>query len=213
MSSIQTANSVATDHILGEPAWQIAHLFPVQGNWSEDDYLALDDAGRLVELSDGCVEVLPRPTAQHQRIVVFLLLAFERFLAASKIGEVLCAPLPVRLWPGKLREPDLVVRTSPRSEFRGRPEGADLVVEVVSEGDENRRRDLIEKPLEYARAGINEYWIVDPQLEQISILVLDGSAYRVHAVHRAGDMARSTFLQGFEVSVDEVLAAAAGRSR
>ena len=54
--------------------------------------------------------------------------------------------------------------------------GADLVIEVVS--DQGRPRDLEIKRQEYAQAGIPEYWIVDPQLEQITVLALEGSRLR-----------------------------------
>ena len=54
------------------PAWEIATLFPDQGQWDEWDYLALD-TNRLVEFADGYVEVLPMPTELHQDLVLFLL--------------------------------------------------------------------------------------------------------------------------------------------
>ena len=190
----------------GDPPWEIAFLFPVQGSWTEDDYLELDTS-RLVELSNGCVEVLPMPTILHQRIVRFLFLALHRFVADHSAGEVLFAPLPVRLWPEKFREPDLVYVREDRKEYRGRPEGADLLVEVVSEGDENRRRDLEIKRSEYARAGIGEYWIVDPEERQIVVLSLEGDTYREHGRFALGDSAMSLLLSGFEVAVSEVFAA------
>ena len=59
------------DH--AEPAWEVALLLPAQGEWSEDDYLWLTDrTRRLVEFTDGRVEVLPMSTDEHQRIVLFL---------------------------------------------------------------------------------------------------------------------------------------------
>ena len=51
-------------------------------------------------------------------------------------------------------------------------------MEVVSSGDEDRRRDLKTKRDEYALAGIPEYWIVDPELDQITVLTLDGPDLR-----------------------------------
>lgn len=50
------------------PTYAVAELFPRQGEWSEGDYLELD-SNRVVELSDGNLEVAPMPTHQHQRIV------------------------------------------------------------------------------------------------------------------------------------------------
>ena len=56
---------------VGDPVWPVALLFPRQGDWSEEDYLALDTT-RLVELSDGCLEVLPMPSPFHQLIAQLL---------------------------------------------------------------------------------------------------------------------------------------------
>src|SRR4051812_518291 len=77
----------------GEPAWDIALLFPPQGAWSEADYLALN-TNRLIELSDGCLEVLPMPTLLHQLLVDFLHSLLKAFVAANAAGKVLFAPLP-----------------------------------------------------------------------------------------------------------------------
>jgi Uma2 family endonuclease len=82
-------------------------------------------------------------------------------------------------------------------------EGAELAMEVVS--DDDRRRDLETKRFEYARAGISEYWIVDPLKEQITVLKLDGSAYVVHGEFKKGDRATSVLLPGFSVDVAEAL--------
>src|SRR3954470_22638772 len=90
-----------------EPAWDVARLFPAQGQWSEEEYLALN-GNRLVEFSDGRIEVLPMPTTIHQRIVGYLYLLLTAFAGPRRLGQPLMAPLRVRLWPGKFREPDLV---------------------------------------------------------------------------------------------------------
>ena len=191
----------------GEPAWEIALLFPEQGAWTEDDYLALS-VNHPVEFSDGCLEVLPMPTYLHQAIVRFLFGVLERFVTAGAEGEVLFAPLPIRLRAGKYREPDIVylrpqrVPKNPRSQ----PEGADLVIEVVSEGQENRDRDLLVKPKEYAAAGVSEYWIVDPEQRRIVVMTLKDGAYQLHGEFGSGQIADSVLLPGFTVLVDEVLA-------
>ncbi len=72
MSSV-LASDIATNRLSqpGEPPWEIALLYPVQGSWTESDYLELG-TNRLVEFADGCIEVLPTPTTLHQPIVRFL---------------------------------------------------------------------------------------------------------------------------------------------
>jgi Uma2 family endonuclease len=84
--------------------------------------------------------------------------------------------------------------------------GADLVMEVVIGGDEDRRRDLQIKRQEYAQAGISEYWIIDPQEERITVLRLVGKRYVVHGEFPKGTVASSYLLRGFTVDVSETFA-------
>src|SRR5262245_34574094 len=119
-------------------AWEIVPLLPVQGEWSEEDYLWLSNhSNHLVEFSDGRVEVLPMPTEEHQRIVLYLYRLFYQWIMTFGSGIVLVAPLRVQLASGKYREPDLVLLLSDEDPRRHNEywEGADLVVEVVSPDD------------------------------------------------------------------------------
>ena len=145
----------------------------MQAEWSEDDYLKLTaHTRRLLEFRDGHIEVVPMPTDEHQRIVLFLYRTVYAFLRTRTDGIVLVAPLRLRLRTGRYREPDLLVLLSAKDKRRGNQfwTGADLVLEVVSPDDP--QRDLVEKRQEYAAAGIPEYWIVDPAAERISVLGL-----------------------------------------
>jgi Uma2 family endonuclease len=193
----------------GQPAWRIALFYPPQGSWTETDYLELE-GGPLVEFDSGCVEVLDMPTKEHQRIVQFLFVWLREFVLAANLGEVFIAPLPVRLWPEKFREPDVLFLRHGRAEHRGYPDGADLVIEVVSPDPESRRRDKDVKTAEYCRAKIAEYWIVDPEQETIKVLFLAGDDYETYGEFQCGAEARSKTLPGLTVSVDDVLAAARG---
>jgi Uma2 family endonuclease len=196
----------------GDPPWEIAFLFPPQGQWTEAEYLSLQKkTTRLIELSEGRVEVLPMPTPFHQGIVRFLFRMLEVFVIAQGTGEVFFAPLPIRLWQGKFRDPDLAFFRPGRLTDRHRqPQGADLVMEVVSPDEEDRQRDITIKREEYARASILEYWIVDPQERRITVLSLDGQTDRVFGECGPGTTASSLLLTGFAVSVDAVFAAGEG---
>jgi len=189
----------------GSPTWEIAHLYPNQGAWTDDEYLALN-SNRLVEFSDGVLEVLPMPTEQHQLIVLFLYRVLFAFVTARQLGTVLTAPLRVRLWEGKFREPDVVFLLAQHADRRGNQywRGADLAIEVVSEDDPDR--DLVSKRAEYARAGISEYWIADPRDQSIAVLSLNSETgdYSVAGRYASGEAARSVLLEGFSVDVGEV---------
>jgi Uma2 family endonuclease len=191
----------------GEPAWGVATLFPNQGDWSVDDYLALDTR-RLVEFTDGHTEILPRPTEAHQLILIFLFDALRAFVGARRLGLSLLSPFRVRLSERKFREPDLVFMFARHAKRRRNQfwEGADLVMEVVSE--EDRERDVVRKRRDYALARIPEYWIVDPRRKQITVLQLTGDRYAVHGVFKPRQKATSPLLPGFSVSVSAVFKAA-----
>ena len=118
------------------------------------------------------------------------------------------APLPVRLWPGKYREPDLVFMAAAHRQRQHEQywDGADLVIEVVSPDDPER--DWVVKRQEYARAGIPEYWLVDRRSRMITVLCLGNDGYELHGNFGAGQQATSVVLAGFAVDVAAIFAAA-----
>jgi len=85
----------------------VGELFPPQGQWTEEDYFALPDTNRYVELSDGELIMPPHPTNRHQVTVLELTVRLRQFVLENRLGYMRVAPLPVRLWPGKIREPDV----------------------------------------------------------------------------------------------------------
>jgi Uma2 family endonuclease len=189
-----------------EPAWEIARLFPAQGDWSEEDYFALDTI-RLVEFCDGFLEFLPMPTIFHQLILQYLFKRLEAHVTAAALGTVIVGGYKIRLRAGKYREPDvLFVKSQHRSKIKKQYcEKADLVIEIVSE--KNRLHDIKKKRLEYARAGIPEYWIVDPERGTITVLFLKSrqKTYSELGVFVKGTQASSRLLPGFTVDVSEAL--------
>ncbi|MFL5803427.1 MAG: Uma2 family endonuclease [Roseiflexaceae bacterium] len=185
----------------------VLDLLPLQGQWDEEQYLWLTDyTNRLIEFTDGYIEVLPMPTDNHQAILEYLFLAFLAFLKPLG-GKVRFAPLRLRIRPRKFREPDLLLVLSasdPRRQNRYW-QGADLVLEVVS--PDKPERDLVDKRGDYAEAGIPEYWIANPQTETITVLWLEGDAYAEHGIFGRGSTATSVLLPGFEIAVDAVFEA------
>jgi len=175
-------------------------LLPPQGGWEEAEYLWLTDrSNRLLELSDGIIEVLPMPAHEHQEILRFLLFALFDFLR-PRGGDVLFAPLRLRVRAREFREPDLLAiqdAHDPRVQNRYWT-GADLVMEVVS--PDAPERDLVEKRREYAEAGIPEYWIVDPRDRSVTVLALADGQYREHGRFVPGQEATSALLPEFTVA-------------
>src|SRR5258708_24340037 len=85
----------------------MSRLLRPQLQWTEEKYLAYDE-NRLVEFSNGRIEVLPMPTTSHQFIVAFLFALLERLTTSRNLGTTLFAALRIRLWRGKYREPEVV---------------------------------------------------------------------------------------------------------
>ena len=187
------------------PVWRIATLFPNQGEWSEQEYLALE-TNRRVEFDNGFVEVHDAPTDRHQGIIVFLCFALSR-IARQIGGAVRPGGLLLRLWEQKYRQPDVVFLLDRNDILRQRNfwDGADLAIEIVSRGLEDRERDLVTKRIEYARAGIREYWIVDPEQETVTVLSLSGDVYTEQGLFGRGDVVASLLLPELALPVAEIL--------
>jgi Uma2 family endonuclease len=181
---------------------------PRQGAWTEEEYLALD-SNRLIEFTDGILEFLPMPKLSHARISRFLSDLLRRHVEARQLGEVFWAPVSVRLRSGKLREPDVFFLRSGHPRTADVPDGADLMMEIVSPDAQSRKRDFEEKRIEYAESAIPEYWIVDPETETITVLTLPEGAteYDVSGEYKPGQTAVSVLLPGFTVDVSACFAA------
>ncbi|HVC92423.1 MAG TPA: Uma2 family endonuclease, partial [Pirellulales bacterium] len=144
---------------------------------------------------------------KHQMLLKFLFLAFFNYFE-TRGGNVLFAPLRLRIRPRKFREPDLLLLLS-HSDPRGQDRfwvGADLALEVVS-GDKPER-DLVDKRGDFAEARVPEYWIVNPQSETITVLRLSGDVYEEAGTYRRGQSATSVLRPEFSVAVGEVFDAA-----
>ena len=203
MTTAAPTPSPAPPDVIG-PAWDIATLFPMQGHWSESEYLWLtDQTNRLVELVDGRIEVLKMPTLTHQAIIFYLM----KLLDALNVGMPVFAGLRVRMRAKNFRQPDITFLLNEHlseaaDEFWQK---ADLAVEVVSPDDPNR--DYVDKRKEYARCGISEYWIVDPKKRTVIILELVSGRYIDHGPYTAGQTATSKLLPQFFVNVDALFEA------
>ncbi len=191
-----------------EPAGDVSRLYPAQGTWSEGEYLNLPGT-RLAEFDQGTIEVLAMPSELHQTMVLFLYELLVAYVRRYDLGKVLVAPLPVKLWEGKMREPDLLFMRREHADRRHSNywNGADLVMEVISQDDPNR--DKITKHQEYARAGIPEYWLVDPTEKSVTVFTLPRQAqeFETHGIFLMGSHAVSASLPGFNVEIDELFSA------
>jgi Uma2 family endonuclease len=173
-----------------------------------DDFVLFPDDGKRHELIDGEHYVTPSPNPRHQRILRRLCLAIDNYLHANPIGEVFFAPLDVVISEFDVVEPDLLYLSRERAErvltpqhVRGVP---DLVAEIASKG--TRRRDETIKRALYERAGVLEYWVVDPKIEVVRVYRKGADRFERHVELRldAGDTVTTPVLPGLEISLDRI---------
>ena len=140
-----------------------------------EDYLNTPDEVRY-ELLDGELVMVPSPGATHQRIVMRIAMALQPYVKRMELGEFFIAPFDVVLWDGdeaNVVEPDLLFVSTARAGIitEANVQGApDLVVEVLSPSTESRDRGY--KRELYARHGVGEYWLVDPDARTVTVLRL-----------------------------------------
>jgi Uma2 family endonuclease len=155
--------SILAEHIMHMPAHRTGH------RWTEAEFYKARDAapfGERWELVDGEVLVTPTPHWVHQRILVRLLERLVPYVREQRLGETFISPLDVKLEPGLILQPDLLV--VPNGELRTRGDVVRrllLAVETVSPG--SARHDRVTKRPRYQRNRVPEYWIVDENSQTV----------------------------------------------
>ena len=135
--------------------------------WTLEEVDSLPDDGNKYELIRGELFVTPPPTDDHETIAARLSRILDPFIAANGLG-MLYHPRAVMQFEGSQVEPDLMVRqpqASRKATWRDAPTPI-LIVEIAS--PYTRKRDRIQKRSLYVDAGVEEYWMVDPEENTIA---------------------------------------------
>jgi Uma2 family endonuclease len=177
--------------------------------YTYEDYKSLPESmDRRYELLGGELFMVPAPTTTHQRVSRNLELILGAYCKVHGAGEMLHAPVDVVFGQGKERQvaqPDIVFVRAERQpiiaveEIRGAP---DLVIEIVSPDTEERDRNY--KKTLYARHGVREYWIVDPDARTVEAYRLGEQGYDDARVYRAGNPLTSALLPGLAIELADV---------
>ncbi len=173
-----------------------------------DDFVLFPDDGRRHELIDGEHYVTSSPNTRHQQISLNLVLAIGGWLEAHPIGRIFHAPYDVVFSNFDVVEPDVLYLSHERASAvitpqhaRGAPE---LVVEIGSPG--TRRRDETIKRRLYERAGVSEYWVVDPDVDVVRIYRRAGETFGkvVELSREANDVLTTPLLPGLELLLSRI---------
>lgn len=172
------------------------------------DYALIPVGAPNYQLIDGDLVMAPSPSSFHQTILSKLDRVIGNFLDVHPIGRHFIAPLDVHLSDLNVFQPDLLfVRKANGSiiEEHGIEGAPDLVVEILSKTSE--KYDLGPKRSVYARTGVEELWIIDPEKRTLSLYRLVEDAATPAATYRAGQKFTSTLLPGLTIDLAAVFAA------
>ena len=185
------------------PAKQRGYTFADCLTWNEDMH---------VEIINGELFMMATPSSRHQEISGELFRQLANFLE-GKPCKVYPAPFGVRLFEqdgdrpedvDTVVEPDIsVICDRDKVDARGCKGAPDLIVEILSPS--TRRHDRLVKLDLYQRAGVREYWIVDPENRSVLVFLPDGNgSYRIREDYGSEDIARVNVLEGCFIDLKKV---------
>jgi Uma2 family endonuclease len=172
----------------------------------------MPDDGNRYELLEGELVVSRAPRLTHQRISGNIFALLHQHLSRHPIGEVFATPgivldqfnsvIPDLAFVSYERQAEIVVD----DRFVAAPE---LVIEILSPGEENARRDRVTKRQIYARFGVSEYWIVDPERQAIEVYQLEETVLELRKTITGNDELTSVVLPDFVCQADAIFASQA----
>ncbi len=181
---------------------------PKQGQWTYSHYAALPDDGRRYEIVDGVLYMAPpSPNDFHQGASNLFATYLTIHVQFKGLGRVYAAPFDVRLSLNTVVQPDVIVILNEnlhKITRKGIVGGPDLAIEIASPSTESY--DRLVKWNAYARAEIREYWIVDPSVQSVEVLVLEADAYRSLGVFSGEQFLPSLVVPEFPVQVKQFFA-------
>lgn len=172
-----------------------------------EDLDLMPEDGNLYEVIEGEIFASRIGDFTHQLIIGNVLNSLGLFVHKSRSGVAITA---VRVMFGDINgiRPDIVFVSKERLNkilidggLIGAPE---LIVEVTSLGAENVRRDRIVKRQLYAKHGVEEYWIIDPQTRSVEVYRLRGRILDLIAMHTDAQLVETPSLPGWSVTADEL---------
>ena len=174
-----------------------------------DDWEAMPHVdGNRYEIIEGELFVSRSPGLTHQVVLANLITLFVLFLEKNPIGAFL-PDVGVILDKFSAVIPDLVILLNEQRDtiitndrLTGPPA---LIIEVVSPGSANSRRDRVDKLRLYSKHRVQEYWIVDPGKLTVEQYVSDGSSLKLmHTLQREEERLSSAGIPGFSCEVSQI---------
>ena len=178
-------------------------------HWTSSDLELLpDDEGKRYEIVDGELHVSKQPSWQHQLVCLRIAALLEAWCDRTEEGEANFAPGLIFADDNDI-VPDVVWISNERLAFALEADGKlhaapELVIEVLSPGSANAKRDRQLKLNLYSRREAQEYWIVDWQTRQVEVYRRKGNALTLYAILHEGDSIQSLLIPEFECKVSRL---------
>jgi Uma2 family endonuclease len=176
--------------------------------WTTADLELLPDDGNRYEIIDGELFVTRAPHWGHQKACGRVYAALDNWSQLTGLGEATIAPgiifadadnvIPDVVWASQAR---LAALLDEAGHLTAAPE---LIVEVLSLGADNERRDRDLKLRLYSARGVQEYWIIDWRLPQIEVYRRDRASLILVATLLTGDELTTPLLPDFSCSVGKL---------
>ncbi|AGY60150.1 Uma2 family endonuclease [Gloeobacter kilaueensis] len=173
--------------------------------WTTSDLECLPQSSNRYEIIAGELFVARAPHWKHQQVSGRIFARLDSWASESGCGQAAIVPgilfgdtdnvVPDVVWASGER---LNALLDAAGHLNGAPE---LVVEVLSPGEQNERRDREFKLKLYSTQGVQEYWIVDWQLQQLEIYRREQAVLRLVATLLSGDTLESPLLPGFSCPI------------
>jgi Uma2 family endonuclease len=170
-----------------------------------EDFRALPAGPPWYQLVEGELVAAPSLSSYHQDIAGNLYHLLRNHLARHNLGKVFAGPLDVYLSDHDVVQPDVLFVAADRlgiiadDGLHGAP---DLAIEVVSPS--NAQLDKTVKRRLYARAGVREFWLVDPQLKQVHVYQFAVNPAKPVRIVDEDESFTSPVLPGFEIAASDV---------
>lgn len=173
-----------------------------------EDYAKLEDGGSYELINGKLIQIMPpTPTPNHQCITSHLNQAINFFVRKNKLGIVIFSPVDVFLDKYNTVQPDILFVSNERIKIIGEQKiesAPDLVIEILS--PRTAYYDWLGKKELYAKFGVKEYWIVDPDKRTVEIFQNRNKEFQLLQKEKETGIAKSKLLRGFEISLKEIFA-------
>lgn len=172
---------------------------------SYSDYFLLADNDKTYEILDRELLTGSLTSTKHQIVLLNLAISLSTFVEKNESGRVLITPIDLVLSKCEVVQPDIIFISTKNKQIiksthiEGVP---DLVIEIISPG--SAQRDRIIKRKIYTLHGVKEYWLVQPEKEQIQVLRLEKGDFQSIAELTSEEILTLPLLSGLEIRLIDV---------